>query len=215
MYDLPTHEALATWERKNDLFGWGFLGGETLGMLLVQPRALLLDAFKRVLAERVAAAAGIVEDGSINTARKRNPPIWQDADGADHPVPNLINDHVNALLAALGVATPEDAIAFLRAHGASFPGLHVAFEAPPLPAYYGVGDPPPRGKWTWRSRSIAAMSGTTCRSTAAANRWCSGGITTRTSRSSCAGVGRKFRSVRGVPRSARGAARCMPMGGST
>ncbi len=145
MYDLPTHEALATWERKNDLFGWGFLGGETLSMLLVQPRALLLDAFKRVLAERVAAAAGIVEDGSINTARKRNPPVWQDADGADHPVPNLINDYVTALLAAIGVATPEDAIAFLRAHGATFPGLHVAFQAPPLPAYYGVGDPPASG----------------------------------------------------------------------
>ena len=41
MYDLPTHEALATWERKHDIFGWGFLGGETLGMLLRPPRALL------------------------------------------------------------------------------------------------------------------------------------------------------------------------------
>ena len=37
-YDLPTHEALATWERKHDIFGWGFLGGETLGMLLRPPR---------------------------------------------------------------------------------------------------------------------------------------------------------------------------------
>jgi hypothetical protein len=50
MYDLPTHEALATWERKNDVFGWGFLGGETLGLLLEPSRSLLLDAFKRVLA---------------------------------------------------------------------------------------------------------------------------------------------------------------------
>jgi hypothetical protein len=135
-YDLQTHEALATWERKNDIFGWGFLGGETLGMLLAPTRSLVLDAFKRVLAERIADAAGIVEDGSINNARKRNPPTWKDVDGAVHPVPNLIDDHVTALLAAIGVATPEDAIAFLRSHKGAFPTLHVAFKAPPLPAYY-------------------------------------------------------------------------------
>jgi hypothetical protein len=135
-YDLPSNEALATWERKHDIFGWGFLGGETLGMLLRPPRALMLDGFKRFLAERVADAAGIVEDGSINTLRKKNPPTWRDADGAVQPVPDLIGDHVNALLAAIGVATPEDVVAFLRAHKPAMPGLHVAFKAPPLPAYY-------------------------------------------------------------------------------
>jgi hypothetical protein len=135
-YDLPTHEALAAWERKNDIFGWGFLGGETVGTLLEPPRALLLDAFKRIAAERVADAAGIVEDGSINQARRRNPPTYRDAAGAVHPVPNLIEDHVSALLAAIGVATPEDAVAFLRAHGGGLGTLHVAFEAPPLPPYY-------------------------------------------------------------------------------
>jgi hypothetical protein len=135
-YDLPSHEALATWERKHDIFGWGFLGSETLGMLLRPPRALALDAFKRFLAERVADAAGIVEDGSINALRKKNPPTWRDADGAAQPVPNLIEDHVNALLAAIGVATPEDMVAFLRAHKPAMPSLHVAFKAPPLPAYY-------------------------------------------------------------------------------
>jgi hypothetical protein len=138
-YDLPTHEALATWERKHDIFGWGFLGGETLGMLLAPNRSLLLDDLRRVLAERVADAAGIVEDGSINQARKRNPPTWRDAAGATHPVPDLIDDHVNALLTAIGVQTPEQAIAFLRAHKASLAGLHVAFKAPPLPEYYGDG----------------------------------------------------------------------------
>jgi hypothetical protein len=140
-YDLPTHEALATWERKHDIFGWGLLGGETLGMLLAPPRSLLLDDFRRVLAERVADAAGIVEDGSINQARKKNPPTWRDAAGKVQPVPDLIDDHVNALLTAIGVQTPEQAIAFLRAHGAGLAGLHVAFKAPPLPAYYFNGNP--------------------------------------------------------------------------
>ena len=43
---------------------------------------------------------------------------------------------MNALLAAIGVATPEEMIAFLRAHKDALPGLHVAFKAPPLPEYY-------------------------------------------------------------------------------
>ena len=138
-YDLPTHEALATWERKHDVFGWGLLGGETLGLLLAPTRSLVLDDFRRFLAERVADAAGIVEDGSINQARKKNPPTWRDAAGATHPVPDLIDDHVNALLIAIAVQTPEQAIAFLRAHQAGLGGLHVAFKAPARPAYYGDG----------------------------------------------------------------------------
>ncbi len=139
MYDLPTHEALAIWERKNDVFGWGFLGGETMGTLLQPTRALLLDAFKRFLAERVADAAGIVEDGSINLARRRNPPSWKDEAGALHPVPDLIGEHVGALLTAIGVATAEDAIAFLRAHKDGLGKLRVAFQPPALPRLLHAG----------------------------------------------------------------------------
>ena len=137
-YDLPTHEALATWERENDIFGWGMLGGETLGALLEPTRALLLDDFRRGVAERLADAAGIVEDGSINQARRKNPPTYRDARGVPHVVPDLIGDHVRALLAAIGVATPEDLVAFLRAHGAGLATLHVAFKPPALPDYYAA-----------------------------------------------------------------------------
>jgi hypothetical protein len=135
-YDLPTHEALATWERKHDVFGWGFLGGETLGLLLAPTRGLHLAAWKRLVAERVADAAGIVEDGSINRARRRNPPTFVDETGTVRPVPNLVDDHVRALLEAIGVATPEDLVAFLRAHAGGFGTLHVAFAPPALPPYY-------------------------------------------------------------------------------
>jgi hypothetical protein len=140
-YDLPTHEALADWERKNDIFGWGLLGGETVGALLQPTRGLLRDAFARVVAERVADAAGIVEDGSINQARRKNPPTYRDEQGQSHVVPDLVGDHVRALLAAIGVATPEDVVAFLRAHRAGLATLHVAFAPPPLPAYYDFGNP--------------------------------------------------------------------------
>jgi hypothetical protein len=137
-YDLPTHEALAVWERKNDIFGWGMLGGETLGALLEPERALLLDDFRRVLAERVADAAGVVEDGSINQARRKNPPTFKDEAGVVHEVPNVIGDQVRALMTAIGVSTTEDMVAFLRAHGAGLSTLHVAFAPAPLPGYYAA-----------------------------------------------------------------------------
>ena len=130
-FDLPTHEALAAWERRNDIFGWGMLGGETQAVLLCPTLELDYETFRRVLAERVADAAGIVEDGSTRDS------TYQDAAGQTHPVPNLIEDHVSALLAALHVAGPGDMIAFLRQHGAAgLAGLRVAFHAPPLPPYY-------------------------------------------------------------------------------
>jgi hypothetical protein len=136
MYDLPTHEALADWEKKNDVFGWGFLGGETLAGLLRPTLALHFDTFKRILAERVADAAGIVEDGSMS--RRKTPATYRDEAGQVRPVPDLIADHVDALLASLRIASPEQMVAFLRSHGtAGLAALHVAFKAPPLPPYYG------------------------------------------------------------------------------
>lgn len=138
-FDLPTHEALAIWERKNDIFGWGQLGGETLAAMLRPPAELAYETFRRVLEERVAEAARIVEDGST-TRRKVS---YKDADGQVHLVPNLIDEHAKALLAALHVNDAEDMRDFLRQHGqAGLATLRIAFRAPPLPPYYpamGVG----------------------------------------------------------------------------
>jgi hypothetical protein len=135
MFDLPTHEALADWEKKNDIFGWGFLGGETLEALQKPPLALHFETWKRILTERVADAAGIVEDGSVSKGKK--PATYQDDDG-EHVVPDLIGDHVQALLKAMHVETPEDLAAFLEALGADGTAhLHVAIPPLPLPPYYG------------------------------------------------------------------------------
>jgi hypothetical protein len=66
IFDLPTNEALATWERKNNIFGWGFLGGETLAALQRPPMDLHFDTFRRIVMERIADGAGIIEDGSVS-----------------------------------------------------------------------------------------------------------------------------------------------------
>jgi len=129
-FDLVTHEALAAWERKNDVFGWGMLGGETQEGLLRDPVDLDYEAFTRVVGERMSDAAGIVEDGS-STGR------YTDANGARQPVPNLVGDYTRALLAAIHVADDGDMIAFLRQHGREgLASLKVAVTPPPLPPYY-------------------------------------------------------------------------------
>jgi hypothetical protein len=136
MFDLPTHEALALWEKKNDVFGWGFLGGETLEALQRPPLALHLDTFKRILMERVADAAGVIEDGSVSKGKR--PATYKDAQGKPHVVPDLVGGLVNAVLAAMHVETPEDMVALFDGLGAEgLARLHVAIAPPPLPPYYG------------------------------------------------------------------------------
>ncbi len=136
-FDLATHQALARFERKNDIFGWGFLSGETKEALQRPASELHFETFKRILAERVADAAGILEDGSV--ARGGDPPTYVDEAGVRHPVPNLIGDFVAGLLGGLGVASPQDMEAFLRAQSAqALATLQVAYEPPPLPTYYAA-----------------------------------------------------------------------------
>jgi hypothetical protein len=134
MLDLATHQALADWERKNDIFGWGFVGDETQEVLQRPPAELHLEALRRVLTERIADAAAILEDGSVSGGKK--PATWKDLDGTVRPVPDLLKEHVDALLTGLGIRTPEDAAAFLRDMAKALPHLHVAFAPPALPAYY-------------------------------------------------------------------------------
>jgi hypothetical protein len=135
LFDLATNQALAAWERKNDVFGWGFLGGETLSALQRPQPELHFDTFRRVLMERIADAAGILEDGSVAGGNK--PATYKDAAGKDHPVPNLIGDYADTLLTELKIRTPDDVATFLRRVGRDgLATLHVAYRPGPPPPYY-------------------------------------------------------------------------------
>ena len=136
IFDLATNEALAAWERKNDIFGWGFLGGETLAALQRPIMDLHFDTFRRILMERVADSAAILEDGSVSNGAK--PATYRDAGGSEQPVPNLIGEFADALLERLGIKNSADVLMFLRRVGRQgLATLHVAFAPPPLPPYYG------------------------------------------------------------------------------
>ena len=166
-FDLATNEALAAWERKNDIFGWGFLGGETLAALQRPPLDLHFDTFRRILMERVADAAGIIEDGSVSGGDK--PATYKDAAGVEHPVPNLIADYTDALMAGLG--GPHH-----RRHAQSPPRVPhpgAAEQACAWPSRRPSFPPTTAARWTFPSRSIAAMSGTTSPSMKTASPSCS------------------------------------------
>jgi hypothetical protein len=136
LFDLATNQALAAWERKNDIFGWGFLGGETLAALQRPQSELHVETFRRILMERIADSAGILEDGSA--AGGKSPATYKDTNGVEHPVPDLITEHADALMAALAIKSPDDVATFLRRVGhEGLATLHLAFRAAPLPPYYG------------------------------------------------------------------------------
>jgi len=134
-FDLPTHRALADFEKKNDIFGWGFVSGETKEALLRSPLELNFETFRRILAERVASAAGIVEDGSATKSGEA--PTFVDAAGNTRPVPDLVGEFVDGLLRAMGITSPQDLEAFMRATPTQgWATLRVAYRPPPLPPYY-------------------------------------------------------------------------------
>lgn len=135
--DWPTHEALAEFEKRHRIFGWGFFGRDTLEALRADPMENERESLIRVLLERAMHAAGVLEDGSIKKA-DGTPRTFRGADGREHEVPNLEAQLRERVIAAFGLETPDKALAWLEALGelGAENGRVVAIEGPPLPEYY-------------------------------------------------------------------------------
>lgn len=133
-FDWATHEALADLERRHRIYGWGFLGGDTLELLRVGAAEAERRAVVRVVTERLMHAAGVLEDGS--TERDGEPLRYRGLDGEPHPVPNLEAELRALAVAAFGLETPDSTLAWLDGLG-DLGGAHpVALEGPRLPEYY-------------------------------------------------------------------------------
>jgi lipoprotein-anchoring transpeptidase ErfK/SrfK len=130
--DWPTHAALAEFEMRHRIVGWGSIGRDTLEALRHTPLENEQEAVIRALTERAMHSAGVIEDGSIGTRTYRG------ADGTDHEVPNLAGQLRSLLIEAFGLETPESTLAFLEGLGELPPdGTRlVAFRSPTLPEYY-------------------------------------------------------------------------------
>jgi hypothetical protein len=135
--DWATHEALAEFERRHRVYGWGYIGRDTLEALRKTPMDNARDAVIRVLTERAMHSAGVIEDGS-SPERDGAPPTFEGADGERHPIPNLEADIRERIVASFGLATAEDTLAFLEGLGELDPAeAHlVAIRGPTLPEYY-------------------------------------------------------------------------------
>ena len=136
--DFATHDALAEFERRHRVYGWGFLGHSTVEMLRKGTREIEREALLRVLTERAMHAAGVIEDGSRSFIREDEPRTFRGTDGAQHPIPNLEAQLRDNIVEAFGLTDPEAAMAWLDGLGDLQPNEAklVAIPMPELPEYY-------------------------------------------------------------------------------
>ncbi|HSZ81077.1 MAG TPA: L,D-transpeptidase [Polyangia bacterium] len=131
-YDTPMRKAMFDFQQEHTVFDQADLKRASLEALA---RPLLENDFaalRRVLAERAVSAGHILEDGSSKAT-------YAGGDGARHLVPDLATAATDAVMARLGLATPEDALAFFERHAArDFRSLRAAVQFPALPEYYST-----------------------------------------------------------------------------
>jgi len=142
-FDAATAEALATYQRRNWIVGRGELDADTREGLLAGSRELDFRRVLRMLRQRVADAAGLIEDGSARGAwrtvlgRQLDPESLRHRGGAPLPADgadDLIAPATEAAARALGWTEFTLARDGLRALLAGENRL-VAVPSPALPAY--------------------------------------------------------------------------------
>ncbi|MBN1653807.1 MAG: hypothetical protein JXA30_08525 [Deltaproteobacteria bacterium] len=136
--DWATHEALAEFERRHRVYGWGYFGTDTLNVLKMSPLEAEREGVLRVLTERAMHAARVVEDGTTSTLANEAPRTFLGSDGKQHPVPNLWAELSERIVNAFELQTPESTLAWLEALG-ELPKdkpLLVAIRSPQIPEYY-------------------------------------------------------------------------------
>ncbi len=138
-FDWETHEGLALFEKRHRVYGWGFLGRDTLTHLKEHPLELERQALVRMLTERAMHAAGVIEDGSTSFVKENEPRTFEGADGREHRIPNLEAEIEARIVNAFGLQTVESTRAFYEKFGDIHDEMLVAVPAPKLPEYY-AGD---------------------------------------------------------------------------
>jgi hypothetical protein len=132
VYDDAMRLAVRRFQQKNMIYEANYLRSKTMDALARPPLANDYAAFMRVLRERVADAAGVVEDGSVDGKTFTNKA------GKAVPLRNLVEELTQAAAEQLELGTPQAALAFFKRHPAEhFHRLRAAVKLPSLPEYYG------------------------------------------------------------------------------
>ncbi len=138
VFDSATTHALAAFEKKHAIKGWGHFTQDNLAALALSQAESMHGRLLRVVEERTVSGAGILEDGS---AAKWKPKFrWTDSQGQEHALRDVVGEARTAVIAALDLATPTSAKATLARlsdlGGGNFENLLVAVRLPALPSYY-------------------------------------------------------------------------------
>ncbi len=136
LFDWRTHEALAEFERRHRVYGWGVVGGETLEVLRSSPEENEQEAVIRVLTERAIHAAQVLEDGSTSTLKSGEPRTYKTEDGRTLPIPNFEAELRERVIQAFGLQTPESTYAWLQSLGDLGAHEMVAINGIVRPPYY-------------------------------------------------------------------------------
>lgn len=141
----PAQLALDAFRRRHMIVATGGLEASTVAALALGGDELAFRGLLRGLRERVADAAGLVEDGSatgetalvadraLDFSRFARP-VSEPEDGA---APDLVDAATDAAARALGWTSPEATRAFLTAHGKDgLRALRVAVALPAAPSYH-------------------------------------------------------------------------------
>ena len=144
-FNRSTTHALANFEKKHDVMGWGHFTAENVSVLALSPREAVQARLVRALTERGVSSAGILEDGSA--LEWKSDFSYEDASGEEHPLRDLSTEFTAALMQALELgSSPAEAFARLDEleqlaskdpeGPGSFGELLVAVKLPARPAYY-------------------------------------------------------------------------------
>jgi hypothetical protein len=136
LFDWRTHEALAEFERRHRVYGWGFIGDATLAVLQKSPQETEQEAVIRALTERAVHAAEVIEDGSTSTLRDDEPRTYKAEDGTERQIRNLEAELRERVIAAFGLQNAESTYAWLESLGEISAEKVVAVQNLELPPYY-------------------------------------------------------------------------------
>ena len=138
VFDTATTHALAAFEKKHAIKGWGHFTPENLAAMALSQDESMHRRLLRVVEERTVSGASILEDGSA--ARWKPKFRWTDSEGKEHALRDVVGEARAAMVAALDLATPESAKQQLARlsdlGGGNFESLLVAVRLPPPPGYY-------------------------------------------------------------------------------
>lgn len=136
LFDWRTHQALAEFERRHRVYGWGVIGRDTLAVLQKTPQETEQEAVIRVLTERAMHAAQVIEDGSTSTLTSGEPRTYKTEDGKEVPIPSFEGELRERVIEAFGLQTAESTYTWLESLGEIAPHEIVAIEGIELPPYY-------------------------------------------------------------------------------